>query len=167
MDSARDRRSQQGCLPGCQTITSLYLAHSLLYKEYKLQTPSLWLLLDIQQAFDSLRRSKLLNVPACMARLPFQGKQASCLTLIKARLTMRWSGTAMGSGMQYGYSARGSALCGTLRAYLGGVPRLPLPGLGSMKVKFRRFMWTLQEDPSMDGPFADDCILCFQGLGLV
>ena len=57
-----------------------------------MQTPSLWLLLDVQQAFDSLRRSKLLTY--LLRGPPSLSREASKLfDLIQARLTMRWSGT--------------------------------------------------------------------------
>ena len=82
-------RAQQGCLPGYQTVTSLYLAQSLFYKEYRLAKPSLWLLLDVQQAFDSLKRSKLLEY--LLTGPPELSKEASTLyQLIRARLAFRW-----------------------------------------------------------------------------
>ena len=54
-------RAQLGALPGKQALTCLYTAQQLLYLEYRTGDPGLWLLLDIQMAFDSLKRSKLLE----------------------------------------------------------------------------------------------------------
>ena len=54
-------KSQRGALPGCQTLSCLQAAQSFLYLEWRTGKPSLWLLLDIQQAFDSLKRSKVLE----------------------------------------------------------------------------------------------------------
>ena len=68
----------------------LYLAQALLFKEYRLSQPSLWLLLDIQQAFDSLKRSRLLQYllhgPSKLSR-----EAAKLFQLIKAKLSMRWN----------------------------------------------------------------------------
>ena len=46
-------RAQKGALPGCQTVSCLMAAQHYLYLEYRTGMPAVWLLLDIQQAFDS------------------------------------------------------------------------------------------------------------------
>ena len=54
-------RCQLGALPGAQCVECLWLAQSLLYSEHKSGLHSLWVLLDIKQAFDSLSRWAVID----------------------------------------------------------------------------------------------------------
>ena len=153
-------RSQQGCLPGCQTITSLYLAHALLYKEYKMQTPSLWLLLDVQQAFDSLRRSKLLTY--LLRGPPSLSREASKLfDLIQARLTMRWSGTEWVLECNTGVQQGAPPSAGLFGLILGECLDSLFQGWDD-EGKVQTIHVDAEGRPMHGWAFADDCILCFR-----
>ena len=45
--------AQKGALAGSQLLSCLWSSQQLLYLEYKTSKPALWLLVDVQQAFDS------------------------------------------------------------------------------------------------------------------
>ena len=62
IDAWEKPHCQLGALPGCQVIDCLWLAQTLLYKEYKTATQSAWVLLDLRQAFDNLSRLSVLNL---------------------------------------------------------------------------------------------------------
>ena len=153
--------AQHGGLPGCRTLTCLMAAQQLLYLEYKTNSPSLWLLVDIQQAFDSLSRSQilqyLLNGPQGLSK-----EAAALFHYLKSRMVFRWgkvsweedtsTGTQQGSPPSAGLFALilGEALDALFHEW---------DSQGTVRARHRD-----QAGRPLHGwAFADDCIFSFLG----
>ena len=67
-----------GALPSSQCVECLWLAHTLLYKEFRTGTGSLWVLLDARAASDTLHREAILRL--LLRRTP-QALHHQCLIL--------------------------------------------------------------------------------------
>ena len=79
-----------GALPGSQAIDCLLLAQTLLYCEYKTSTPSIWVLLDLQQAFDNLRRASVLQLLLTRAPAYLHHESMLLWKLLQCRLHFCW-----------------------------------------------------------------------------
>ncbi|CAE7860130.1 Usp17lb, partial [Symbiodinium sp. KB8] len=154
-------QAQKGALPGCQTLSALFLAQQLLYVEYKTAKPGLWLLVDVAQAFDSLRRSRILEY--LISGPPELSKEAAALfEYLKSYMVFHWGGHAWTELTSTGIQ-QGSPPSAGLFALILGEALDALFCSWDTHENIRARHRDAMGRPLHGWAFADDCILNFLG----
>ena len=151
---------QLGALPGSQAVECLWMAQTFLYKEYKTGTPSLWLLLDIKQAFDNLNRKAVLDLFLCKTPEAFHHEALLLWKLLQCDLHFCWDSEEWSLSATTGVQQGAPPSAGIFSLIIGNVLQELFHSWAAGGITFQHKFYS--GDPVFGWAYVDDVIIDMQ-----